>query len=62
MRPYQSSTNMYKVLTEDAGHFICFIGHCSFMQGNLQSEKISILSVKEEEEEEEEEDDEEEDT
>ena len=53
---------MYKVLTEDAGHLIFFIGHCSFMQGNRQSEKISTLTVKEEEEEEEEEEDDEEDT
>ena len=37
-----------------SGTFYQFIGHRSFTQGNLQSEKISALTVEEEEEEEEE--------
>ena len=39
---------MYIGLTRDLGHFICFITDCSFTPGNLQSEKITTLTVEEE--------------
>ena len=36
LHSYQTTSDLYIVLTGDAGYFICFIGHHSFTQGNLR--------------------------